>query len=421
MTAEKELKEGIKSETKSPAEELLYMQDPFTFVADEKVKKQYLLAALKKVPFLSGLLHNVDGTGTALSKLFQLNGDLSPGIKTAGKGFQWGSLGLAVADFLRIPAIYIAAAALGEKPPISVSKNAQWAYAAVVLALTATAMAVPPAALPIALATTALGLGVGMFSLGKFFYERHQSNKALASIKEQLPKAIEDFKEIRNEARALEKKLKANPDDPELSKQFTALKTNHSEQSLKLEKLHADYHIHRRKIDKQDKVSLVDKGIGLGLGSLATVGLALTFVVPPVGMAILGAAAFTGIMYGAIRYFSSSDDKPVIKKDMITKEIEAFAKDNILDEEDDTEIHTPVVSMAQQEALSPHESMHASNKWQEFKSSHDMSPVSDTQEVNPDKAKILIGSHRVTAVTAKEPATVMTEQKDQDDSSYKIR
>lgn len=83
--------------------------------------------------------------------------------QAAGNGFQWAGLGLALIDFFRIPLIYLAALLIGQKPPITLNKNARWLYSTVLLVLTIISLTVPAAAPPIALVTAILGFGCSVF------------------------------------------------------------------------------------------------------------------------------------------------------------------------------------------------------------------------------------------------------------------
>ncbi|MFC3909727.1 hypothetical protein ACFORL_11665 [Legionella dresdenensis] len=277
------------------------IQRPVTFKPNKKTKDTAILSALKQIPFVSSLLHGMDGTGTAIGKLYELQGVPTAPMKEAVRGFQFGSIALAALDFLRIPAIYIASFVLGKKSPVSLSKNAQWLYAGVLLALGAVSIAVPAVSLPLAVTGAALALAVNLYTLGRFFYLRRQNRHGLKKVEQQLQEEEARLDELRQKALDLENEF-ATTKDPALIEKIEQLHKNYQQQLATLQTLHDQKYIYEQKIDKRGLGQLINRSAGILLSTLALTSLVLIFFMPPVGLGMLAGSAAAGIIYGVLAF-----------------------------------------------------------------------------------------------------------------------
>ncbi|MCW8452084.1 hypothetical protein [Legionella quinlivanii] len=266
-------------------------------------KKALVLEALKRIPLFSGFLHSVDGAGNAFSKLAMVSGNISAPVQSASRGFQIGNAVLSGIDFIRIPLIYLAAYMLGEKPPISLSKNARLLYSAALLGLAITALAIPPIAPIIAMTAAVMALGLSVVTLGKHLHSIYAAKKEIASINTAIELEEQNLKNIQEQAELFERKLTAAIDsgDEEAAKQL----------SRHIDKLDQDYEavkkslqgLHDRRFSREEKLKrlggmgIVDKVVGIGLSSLVIAGMVLSLFFPPAGLGIVAGSALAGGLY----------------------------------------------------------------------------------------------------------------------------
>jgi len=299
------------------------------------------IAILQKIPFFTGFLRSVDGTGLAVSKLAALKGGTS--APPAAHGFQIGGLVLSAIDFIRIPLIYGASWLLGIKSPITLSKGARWLYSSVVLALAIIAFALPVAAPIIGLVSAIMGLSVAVFTLGKHFFDQHQKKKNLAIVQAQIEEEMMTLESIQLESTNLIK-------DPEnltptqlentemrlidLNEQFTQKKQKL--QSLRDTEVHL-----QQKLEKLGGRAVLNKGLAMGLASLALVGVVVAMFFPPVGLSLIVASAAIGGLYFlgsvAVGFLSK-----VFKSDNHAKKPETFEREQenepLLEEKNGTDL-----------------------------------------------------------------------------------
>ncbi len=264
---------------------------------------------LKKIPLLSGFLRNVDHAGKSLSSIAELQGNTSGSLQTAAAGFHWAGLGLNIVDFIRIPMIYGAAMLVGEKPPITLSKNARWLYSAVLLGLTITALALPVTAVPIALTMASLGLGVSLFTMGKAFYERNKLQKELKAIEKDIAAETKELNDLHLKTIELENELGAAEAKNDNARQISALREELAsvskrfdtlfDQSKKdrLDTLYDKKFNGEQQLKKINTASVIDKGIAVALSAIALTGVAIGLFFPPIGLAIVAASALAGTAY----------------------------------------------------------------------------------------------------------------------------
>ena len=318
------------------------------------LKEPPIMGFIKKIPMLTGFLRSVDHAGNSISNIAKIHGDVSDSLKTAIAGFQFTGLTLTIIDFLRIPAIYLSFLIVGEKPPITLSKNARWVYSAVLLGLAITALALPAVAVPIALTMASLGLGLSLFTMAKTLYQRYQVRKELKAIKAEIATTMDELEQLRLETKGLEEKINISTanshrlqmlpelDDErtkELSGELDNLKLlpeklklvnerfveKYDANKIPLQILHDRKHKCELTLEKKGTAAIMDKSIAVALSSIALIGLVLSLFFPPVGLSILAASALCGALY-----FIARVTFPIIKGWIVgspTKKSEANVKD----------------------------------------------------------------------------------------------
>ena len=287
------------------------MQQRLTFKAKPSPlpKDTPMSTLLKKIPLLSGFLRSVDHAGNSLSSIAKLHGNTSDSLQSASAGFQWAGLALSIVDFIRIPLIYGAALLVGEKPPITLSKNARWLYSGVLLGLTITALSVSVAAAPIALTIASMGLGVSLFTMGKMLYRRNQLRKELNAIDRDIAAETSKLNDLRLKTIELENELQAAEIKHDNVEEVTALRGKLAGMTMqfdalfdksKQERLDALYD-KKFKCENQLKglhtTEVINRSIAVGLAAVALTGLVVSLFFPPVGLAIVAASAIAGGVY----------------------------------------------------------------------------------------------------------------------------
>ncbi|MDI9819063.1 MULTISPECIES: hypothetical protein [unclassified Legionella] len=277
------------------------MQQKPDFKPQPLSENSVFLALLNKVPLLSGFLRNIDNSGKSLSKLAIVHGHVTHATKVAGSGFQWGSLGLAIIDFVRIPIIYLAASLLrseGQKSPITLSRNARLLYSSVLLGLTITAIAVPALAAPIAVVAASLGFATSVFLLGKHFYDRAQLKKALNKIPAEIADKEAELTDLQVKAAGLERTIKeGNANFNEMETEFKDLEQRFRAKAKEIQELY-DKQLHlQQKLEKMNSGKVADRCMAIGLSALAVIGVGLALAFPPIGLGIVAGSAVLGGAY----------------------------------------------------------------------------------------------------------------------------
>ncbi|ASQ44835.1 AAA family ATPase [Legionella clemsonensis] len=254
--------------------------------------KVIILLLLKKLPILSNFFHGVNGTGTSISKLVVVQGHAVSVAETAGKGFQWAGLGLALIDFFRIPLIYLAALLIGQEPPVTLNKNARWLYSTVLLTLTIIALAIPAAAPPIALVTAILGLGCSVFLLVKHVREYLQIQKTLREVDDEIKPQEERFKHLQTLAKALQAKIEKEPENfKQFIEEFAELEISYNRLKHELQLLYDKQLQFSQKSARMNIASVIDKTLAIGVSAFAVIGLAVSLAFPVIGLGIVAASA----------------------------------------------------------------------------------------------------------------------------------
>lgn len=275
------------------------MQEPIHYDLDALNQETLLRIALKRVPWLSKFMSDLDDTGDAIIKAGERISDLQshPSISAA---FHFGGTVMAAIDFIRIPLVYLSAYLLDQEVPVNLDNNARWFYSGALLALTITALAVPATAPVIAFVVAGSGLGVALFLLGRTLFERYQLSKERNQLQDSIK--IEEGRMVllQQEANKLERLLDDAPDDEQIKvilQKIAVLQDHYTAQkSLILELKNKELHV-EQKIKEVGMLRVLDKSVSVTLASVSVIGLVVSLFFPPVGLWILAGAAIVGGTY----------------------------------------------------------------------------------------------------------------------------
>ncbi len=280
------------------------MKQHLLFKPELPSEEERLNEIAKKIPFFTELLRNFNfSTSSSLA-------ELNVQDTSALAGLHWGGVALAAIDFFRIPAVYLACAVTGEKPPISLTNNGRWVYSAVLLGLTVTALALPMVALPMAMAIASLTFGFGIYSLGKALYARAKARNELKAVNQQIIAETRELNILRHHTITLEQNLRlaeTNQDEigaakirEELKVVQALFKDTLKEKQTILQEL-CNKKFHCEEILKKKETAINDKSVATFLLSLSVVGLGLSFIFPPVGLGIFAASTGLAGLYATVR------------------------------------------------------------------------------------------------------------------------
>lgn len=290
----------------NPLTKSLYL-DKLKNVKDEKQsfkgvppsKKNIFFSMAEDVLFLEEVIYHLNDIGASASYLIEMKDHFSYAARAANSGFGYISLVVAAIDFIRIPAIYIASAALGREVPFKLTNAARWGYSAVILGLTIAAIAAPVVAPFLSVAIAAAFFAVNVVALGRFFYKRAQKRRELAQLTKEngdIDTAEKELKEIQQKADLLMEKInkKENITDQEQI-EVNNLAADFEDKKAEIQKL----------FDRKTKLEVtleksigkaINKGIAIVLSAAILTGFALSLVFPPVGLAvIITASAATAV------------------------------------------------------------------------------------------------------------------------------
>ncbi|QBR85139.1 hypothetical protein E3983_12725 [Legionella israelensis] len=329
----------------------------------------------KQIPGVANIANRLRDTGShtdAFIKEEILSHHIRGSAKAAtavGTGFSIASLVFYAFEFFRIPGIYLASFILGRKVPFTLKNNAKWLYSAVLLGLSIAAIAVPGVAPFLAIGISALAVGVGLFTVGRFFYRKRQIKKELSKQNEEIEKvendidklrqakiedtlnykfsnenienAIKDMRKAKEDLDALKSKnateeeikeagkklessqnklislyFKARRDKASTPKELDAMFEEMEEFQKKLQTNMEHLQNLKDKVAELEKeneemglMSVVDKGVGTILGAAALGGLVVSLFFPPIGAGIL-----LGVSAAALTYASARLATPLFKK-----------------------------------------------------------------------------------------------------------
>lgn len=304
----------LKRQKESAPSRLEAMKKLPKFVGQEPKNDSWLVTiAAQKVPLLSKFLHGHEGIASSLIGLEQMQHTTSTVLNTTAYDFQYVGLALKVADFFRIPLIYVTAYIAGEKIPFTLGNNARWVYAVALLGLAVTAIALPAVAPYLAIAGAGLGLAASVGAALNLIYQRYKTQQALKVTELEIVGQNELLEALRARAITLEKNLQGlDQDSVEAKKIFDEvelLDQTFNEEKEYMQTLYDKQLLQQKQLQSMGVVAFMDKGVGIGLSCLGIIGLAMLFVYPPAGLIIL--AATSGI---AATYITARITAPLIKK-----------------------------------------------------------------------------------------------------------
>lgn len=282
------------------------MAVPIQFKPNPPKKHQGVFALLDWLPELTGFGRNVTGTGALLTRWGQLKGSFEHSMHTANSllnSFKYSVLALAIIDFIRIPVTYLAAWQLGEKIPVSATKNARWFYASLSLSLSLAAVTMPAVAPVIAIVSSSLGLLVSLVSLGKFFYRRHRVGRELDDIGVEIERREGDFRLLQaacaEKVRCLQQAIALGEQRQirQVGMESHVLQQRFDVQRAVLQQLHDKKYKLELKQSKRGMALFFDKALAVGLASLVLIGVTISLFFPPIGLAVLTVSAGLGMLY----------------------------------------------------------------------------------------------------------------------------
>lgn len=270
------------------------------------------------IPLLSGFLSEANNIASDISTLSNAQGKISLSTMTGSTGFHFTDAALAAIDFFRIPIIYLGALIVGEKPPITLSKNLRWAYSGVLLGTTIAALAIPAAAPPIALVAASLTLGFSLYTMAKTLYYRYKAPKELKKITATIDAETEELNQLHLKTMALEEQLDVIGDNNSeqkiaLEQEMKATADAFNELFEKRQEHYETQSQYQAIIEKHNTEAVLDKGVAIAVSALALAGLTLGLFFPPLGGGILAASALIGVVY-CIAKISHSPIKHLMTK-----------------------------------------------------------------------------------------------------------
>ncbi|KTC87986.1 coiled-coil protein [Legionella drozanskii LLAP-1] len=284
----------------------LEMQKPFSFVLTPLPEDALAMALLEKVPFLSGFLRSIDGTGVAVSKLAyikgnELAGEISSGFRVAG-------VIIALVDFIRIPLMFLAAWLLNRPLPVTLSHTGRWLYSTVVLGLALAGVLAPITVAPfIALAAGCLAFAVSVFVFVKHFYDRYQTKQALRQSIIDIDKAESKLRVLLREAQQLSILLhdpKEKTNYPYYVIQLKPLQEKLERRKEKLQSLYDKQFENLQFMNELGWSGVRDKTVGMAIAMAGVIGLALALFFPHIGLVLFAISAAASGVYiiGLVTY-----------------------------------------------------------------------------------------------------------------------
>lgn len=274
----------------------------FTFIPEVKPETK-LEKLINKIPLFASFLRSANrATGhlSDLSEVAEMQENVTEVLHAAAPGVPIADLTLLSLDFIRIPIIFGVSKLLGEEPPITLSDNARWLYAGILLGLTISAFVLPVIAPPLALTAASLTFSVSLITMGKVIYDRYKLRKEQKRLEVAIEEDTRQLKMLCKQAIALETQVASAEtveDKVKLGGQLIHLQTNFDDLLAKhktdlQKKFECDH-----ELEKKGTMVIIDKGVTVALASLALAGLVTTLFFPPIGLAILTGSALLGLTY----------------------------------------------------------------------------------------------------------------------------
>ncbi|KTD74945.1 hypothetical protein [Legionella waltersii] len=288
-----DLKEKARKEARKKAEQLSQAFDYEGKLPEEE--------PLIDLPFVAGLLKSATAVGSTATALAQVTGHLSNTSQAVGGGFHGANIVFSAVNVVRIPAVFFAGVIAGQKPPIELTKGAQWGYSAALLALTITSLALPALAPPLAIAAAGLVLVGSVVTLGHLIIQRNKIKKALAKTEKEISEnegLLElNVKTAKDLLTQLENKNISQESLDQINKELTRLEHERPKLETTLRELKDNQVEQQTKLKKMGLTAFMDKGVGIGLASVALTGAILSLFFPPVGIGLLVGSAALGLLY----------------------------------------------------------------------------------------------------------------------------
>lgn len=264
----------------------------------------------KKVVLVSKVIKT---TGDSSKAMMQIGSSVRkfqnvPPTESLLQGLRFGSIFLAVLDFLLIPFVYLTCYLLDTEMPVNKENNAKWLLSGIFLALTITSMAVPAVAVAVAFVTTSLSLALSLFLLGRTTYEYYTLHEAKKVNKKLIYSAEVEMKAIQENARKLNSaldKLDTEMDFISFCEQVGLIYENYQLQKRDLLNLKLTELDLNKKLKDANFRAVFDKGVGFSLSAVGLIGLIVSLYFPLAGLGILTAVSVLSLTYVAARLFLS--------------------------------------------------------------------------------------------------------------------
>jgi hypothetical protein len=288
-----DLKEKARKEARKKAEELSKVFEYKAKLPEEE--------PLIDLPFVTGLLNSMTGVGSSATALAQVTGHLSNTSQAVAGGFHGANIVFSAVNVVRIPAVFFAGVIAGQKPPIELTKGAQWGYSAALLGLTIASLAVPAIAPPIAIAAASLVLVGSVVTLGHLIVQRYRVKKALEKTEQGIRENEKQLELNTNTANSL--KIELDNKDisqeriDEINKDLKRFEDERPKLEQNLSELKDKQVVQQAKLKKMGLTAFMDKGVGIGLASVALTGAVLALFFPPVGIGLLVGSGALGLLY----------------------------------------------------------------------------------------------------------------------------
>jgi hypothetical protein len=214
---------------------------------------------------------------------------------------------VSIFNFLRYPFEYAYGWMTGKPVKNTLSKNASWFQAGVMLVLAITSTLFPAFAVALGFAATFIGLGGAALSLANVYMERYRLQDVIDDTQEKIKKiellegvfkekAIEKYQEL-NQALESKDQTKISALLVDIKRFNTALENNKASlEALKQDKSNAEL-----ELSQNGQMAVIDRSFGIAASCVAIVGLTFLFINPPVALVILAAVTVTAFVYTAGR------------------------------------------------------------------------------------------------------------------------
>lgn len=260
-----------------------------------------VLIVLNQIPLLNALMKRLNSASSAVSDLIKKNGIATDAVLNINKVNPFVGIALNLIDFLQIPLIYLSAYMLGQKSPITLTNNARWLYATVLLALCVIGVLLPVTAPFVAISSAGLGCFAGIFILTKLWQGYAKDKQSYIQLHEKIDNSpygnlVLLCSEMKNALdNPLANRLKIESLSLELESSIQQCKVRQHEIQEWLKQIN----FLEQKMNIESEV--LDNSIGIILALTAVAGTVVSLFFPPIGLIILLTAASTGAAYVVTR------------------------------------------------------------------------------------------------------------------------